>query len=88
LVGNIGADRAAYATLLFPLVALAISTVWEGYKWTGSALFGVCLILCGNLLMIQRKKLQQSTNQDNHLLRPWPKKSPHHQTAKSSNSAI
>lgn len=56
LVGNIGADRAAYATLLFPLVALVISTIWEGYRWTESALVGVGLILCGNLLMLQKKK--------------------------------
>ncbi len=56
LIGNIGADRAAYATLLFPLVALAISTVWENYHWTPMAVAGVGLILSGNLLMLQRKK--------------------------------
>ncbi|MDP3480230.1 MAG: EamA family transporter [Desulfoprunum sp.] len=56
LIGNIGADRAAYATLLFPLVALAISTVWEGYHWTGSAVAGIVLILSGNFLMLQRGK--------------------------------
>jgi drug/metabolite transporter (DMT)-like permease len=56
LIGNIGADRAAYSTLLFPLVALAISTIWEGYHWTGSAICGVALILSGNLLMLQRKR--------------------------------
>lgn len=55
LLGSIGADRAAYATLLFPLVALGISTVWENYHWTLSALAGVALILFGNLLMMQRK---------------------------------
>lgn len=56
LIGSIGADRAAYATLLFPLVALAISTIWEGYHWSTSAICGVALILSGNLLMLQRKK--------------------------------
>ncbi len=56
LIGNIGADRAAYATLLFPLVALAISTVWENYQWSPMAVAGVGLILSGNLLMLQRKK--------------------------------
>lgn len=56
LIGSIGADRAAYATLLFPLVALVISTIWEGYQWSPSALSGVTLILLGNLLMLQRKK--------------------------------
>ena len=30
---EIGADRAAYATMLFPVVALGISTVYEGYQW-------------------------------------------------------
>ena len=56
LLGNIGADRAAYATLLFPLVALLISTFLEGYSWTSSAILGVALILAGNLLMINRRK--------------------------------
>ena len=60
LIGRIGADRAAYSTLLFPLVALAISTVWEGYHWTGSAGAGMTLILCGNFLMLQRGKKVQA----------------------------
>ena len=55
LVGNIGADRAAYATLLFPIVALLISTVWEGYLWTVSSTVGVGLILLGNLWMLNRE---------------------------------
>lgn len=56
LVGNIGADRAAYATLLFPIVALAISTVWEDYQWTRSAVTGVGLIMLGNIWMLQKQK--------------------------------
>ncbi len=34
LLGRIGADRAAYATVMFPVVALAVSTIVEGYRWT------------------------------------------------------
>jgi drug/metabolite transporter (DMT)-like permease len=56
LVGNIGADRAAYATLLFPIVALIISTIWEDYHWTMSSATGVGLILLGNLWMLKRRK--------------------------------
>jgi drug/metabolite transporter (DMT)-like permease len=56
LVGSIGADRAAYATLLFPLVALVISTIWENYHWTISSLTGVFLILLGNFIILQKKK--------------------------------
>lgn len=58
LLGRIGADRAAYATLLFPIVALFISTIWEGYHWSGSAILGVSLILMGNLLMLQKGRLK------------------------------
>ena len=50
LVGRIGADRAAYAALLFPVVALFMSTLFEGYHWTGPAVAGVALILTGNVL--------------------------------------
>lgn len=52
LIGRIGADRGAYATVLFPLVALAISTVLEDYVWSASAFAGVALILAGNLLAL------------------------------------
>lgn len=51
LVGRIGAGGAAYCTLLFPLVALTISTVFEGYHWHISGMVGLMLILCGNLVM-------------------------------------
>ncbi len=54
LIGKIGADRAAYATLLFPIVALIISTIWEGYHWSSEAVIGVGLILMGNLLMLKK----------------------------------
>ena len=54
LLGRVGVERAAYATLLFPLVALGISTVAEGYQWTGFGGTGILLILAGNLLIIKR----------------------------------
>ena len=50
LVGRIGPDRAAYSTVLFPVVALTVSTVFEGYQWTAPAFAGLLLVLCGNLL--------------------------------------
>jgi len=56
LVGRIGPGRAAYATLLFPVVALTLSTLWENYQWTLSGLCGIALILCGNYLALIRSK--------------------------------
>lgn len=54
LVGRIGADKAAYATVLFPLVALLISSVFEDFQWTPLALTGVALVLVGNVLVVGR----------------------------------
>ncbi len=56
LLGRIGADRAAYATVLFPLVALAISTVFEGYRWSAPAMAGTVLILVGNGLVLKARR--------------------------------
>jgi drug/metabolite transporter (DMT)-like permease len=55
LVQRIGADRAAYASVLFPIVALAVSTVLEGYRWSIPAVIGVALVLVGNLLVLVRR---------------------------------
>lgn len=64
LVGRIGSGKAAYSTLLFPLVALVISTVWESYQWHWNAMIGVVLILSGNAIffvkMPQSKSMQLS----------------------------
>lgn len=50
LVGRIGAEKASYTMVLFPIVALIISTIFEGYQWTDSSLIGVVLILLGNVI--------------------------------------
>jgi drug/metabolite transporter (DMT)-like permease len=54
LIGRIGADRAAYASLLFPIVALALSMFFEGYRGSITAVMGVVLILLGNFLVLTR----------------------------------
>jgi drug/metabolite transporter (DMT)-like permease len=50
LVGRIGPERAAYCTVLFPFVALAVSTVFEGYRWSVPAGVGLALVVLGNLI--------------------------------------
>ncbi len=54
LVGRIGADKAAYAAVLFPVVALALSTVFEDYRWTVHAMVGFLLVLLGNFLVLSK----------------------------------
>ncbi|MEM6381467.1 MAG: DMT family transporter [Pseudomonadota bacterium] len=58
LLGRIGGARAAYATVIFPIVALASSTVFEGYQWTIFAAVGVAFALMGNWLVLAGGKRQ------------------------------
>lgn len=54
LVARVGASRAAYATVLFPIVALAISTLFEGYRWHWTGLLGLAVALLGNAVTFWR----------------------------------
>ncbi len=58
LIRRIGAARASYSTVLFPIVALAISTVIEDYRWTAGAGIGILLTLVGNYLVLSRQAPQ------------------------------
>jgi len=54
LLGRIGADRAAYVALVMPVIALGLTTLFEGYRWTLPAIFGVVLVLAGNYLALRK----------------------------------
>jgi len=54
LLGRIGAARAGYSTVMFPVLALLISTALEGYAWTPFAIVGLALVALGNVLVIAR----------------------------------
>ena len=54
LIGRVGVERGAYTSLMFPLVALGISTIVEEYQWSAYAGIGIVLVLAGNLLILKR----------------------------------
>jgi drug/metabolite transporter (DMT)-like permease len=56
LLGRIGPDRAGYAFVLFPVVALALSTLFEGLHWNLLGLLGVGLVLTGNGLALYGRR--------------------------------
>jgi drug/metabolite transporter (DMT)-like permease len=56
LLGRIGADRAAYVTVLFPVISLFLSTLFEGLTWDLAQLGGVGLVLVGNAIVLARFK--------------------------------
>jgi drug/metabolite transporter (DMT)-like permease len=52
LLRKIGSARAAYTAVLFPLVALLVSTLVEDYEWTVPAVIGIAFIVAGNWLAL------------------------------------
>lgn len=56
LLNRIGAHRASYASIMFPAVAVVISTLVEGFSWTGYTVIGLFFILAGNLVVLMRTK--------------------------------
>ncbi|MCG8683867.1 MAG: DMT family transporter [Desulfobacterales bacterium] len=55
LVGTMGADKASYAIMVVPVVALVISTFAEGYTWTMPAVAGLVLVLGGNFMALSKR---------------------------------
>jgi len=51
LVGRIGPEKAAYTTVLFPVIALTISTLFEGYVLNMAATAGLLIVIAGNIIV-------------------------------------
>lgn len=56
LLGRVGPARAGYIGVMVPIVALAISSVFEGYRWELLALAGVAVSVAGNVIILRRPK--------------------------------
>jgi len=56
LLGRIGPGRAAYVTVLFPVIALLLSTLFEGLAWTAAGGLGALLVLAGNVLVLWHRR--------------------------------
>lgn len=59
LIGNIGASKAAYVSLIAPVIALTISTFLEDYTWTSISLCGAVMILVGNVVALRSSKKKE-----------------------------
>ena len=56
LLGRIGPDRSAYISVVFPIVALGLSTLFEGLRWEWLAVLGVGLVIAGNALALTARR--------------------------------
>ena len=56
LLGRIGAHRAGYATVMFPVVALILSMLFEGLRMNPTIVLGTALVLIGNVLVLKERR--------------------------------
>jgi drug/metabolite transporter (DMT)-like permease len=54
LLGRIGLERAGYASVMVPIVALCLSAIFEGLRLETNILLGMALAVGGNLLILVR----------------------------------
>lgn len=56
LLKNIGPEKASYVIVLFPLVAVTLSSFYEGFEWHANTFAGFSLVLLGNAIVLTPTK--------------------------------
>ena len=57
IIRQIGPAKAAWSSVLIPIIAMAISTLFEGYRWSGLAIGGGLLAIAGLLIALRSGKV-------------------------------
>jgi drug/metabolite transporter (DMT)-like permease len=52
LLKDIGPEKASYSVVLFPVVAVTLSMIFEGFVWQVSTVIGFVLVLTGNVIVL------------------------------------
>lgn len=55
LLESIGSARAGYMGVVMPIIALIISTIFEGLQWTNNLIFGLPVLIFGCVLILNQK---------------------------------
>lgn len=56
LIRRIGPARAAYSSVLVPIIAMGLSTAFEGYRWSKPAVAGGALALVGLIIALRSRR--------------------------------
>lgn len=56
VVRKIGPGKAAYSSVMVPIIAMSLSTLFEAYRWSPLAIAGAVLSLGGMLLALARRR--------------------------------
>lgn len=62
LLERIGGAKAAYTAVMLPVIALLISTAFEGYRWSTLAVLGLFIAIVGNALALMEKTSPETRN--------------------------
>jgi len=54
LMTRIGAHKTSYANIIFPAIAVLISTLVEGFAWSEFTVIGLAFVLLGNLVVLTK----------------------------------
>jgi drug/metabolite transporter (DMT)-like permease len=52
LLKDIGPEKASYSIVLFPVVAVTLSTLYEGFQWHANTFWGFVFVLTGNAIVL------------------------------------
>jgi len=66
LLGRIGAHRAGYAMVVFPVIALILSMLFEGLQLSATIVLGTVLVLTGNLFVLWTRPPRRAQPQTLH----------------------
>jgi len=55
LLESIGSARAGYIGVIMPIIALIISTIFEGLQWSNNLIFGLPVLIFGCVLILKQK---------------------------------
>ncbi|WP_414901327.1 DMT family transporter [Sphingomonas flavalba] len=61
LIRDIGPAAAAYTSVLIPVIAMALSTLFEGYRWSGPAVAGGLLTLAGLIIALSARSPERKS---------------------------
>lgn len=61
VIRAIGPAKAAYTSVLIPFIAMTISTVAEGYRWTWPAAGGAALTIAGLIIALRSRNVPAGT---------------------------
>ena len=57
LLNDMGPEKASYVIVLFPIVAVVLSSIFEDFTWTDNTFMGFALVLLGNAIILTPNNL-------------------------------